>query len=126
MVSAPVSDERSTVPVEVRLVNVPAPALLPPIVTPSIAPPLMSTVPAVKVPESVSSERAMPESRRASSEEDKVAPPTVISFEPNAKAVLISASERSNARPIVDPEPEVPICKRVATSPVEELSNMIL
>ncbi len=55
-----------------------------------------------------------------------VAPPTVTSFEPRAKAVTISASEKSAAVAIETPDPVVVTWKRVAMSPVLELSKTTL
>ncbi len=54
-------------PVEERVVKAPLEAEEAPMAVPSMAPPLMSTVVAVRVPESVSSDKAMPASRRLNS-----------------------------------------------------------
>ena len=61
-------------------------------------------------------------SRSANSELEMVTPPTVTSFEPRARAVAISESERSIAVPIVAPVPDEVMSKAEAISPVEVLS----
>lgn len=108
--------------VEVRVVKEPDAGLIAPITVPSIAPPFISTVVAVKVPESVNSESEIPESRIFSSIDDIVAPEVVMSLAPIAKAVLISASEASKATPIA-PEDDPIICTPVVTVESSALSK---
>ena len=61
-------------------------------------------------------------SRRESSVEDIVTPPAVTSFVPRARAVAISASDRSTAVEIVAPVPVVATDIAEAMSPVDVLS----
>ena len=81
-------------PVEDKVVKAPVEGVEAPRVVPSIAPPLMSTVAAVKVPESVSSPRVMPPSKRLSSVAESKVPSmlkTVSQPVPMRRAISVPA-----------------------------------
>ena len=96
-----------TTPVAPSVVNAPVDGVDAPMVVASIDPPPIATDVAVNVPESINSESAMPPSSAANSLELMVAPPTVTSLLPTARAVPISASDASIAVVVVAPIPEL-------------------